>query len=119
MKLMPIVYVTDMGQSLDFYQALGLSPGHTDRAGMWSDFTLGDAALGLHKVERLPETQIGQVELALVSDEKLESIVDRLNAAGITLEREITDEAFGRSIMVCDPDGLRIQINEHEVELYT
>ena len=119
MKLMPIVYVTDMGRSLDFYIALGLQSGHTDRAGMWSDLSLGGAMLGLHKIEHIPEKQIGQVELALVSEEKLESLVDRLQNAGIMLERQITDEAFGRSIMLRDPDGLLLQINEHDVELYT
>jgi hypothetical protein len=29
------------------------------------------------------------------------------------------DEAFGRSLVVTDPDGLEIQINEHDHELYT
>ena len=119
MKLMPIVYVTDMGRALDFYTALGLTANHKDRAGMWSELRTGDALLGLHKTDSIPDQQVGQVELALVSEEPLETVVTRFKAAGLTLEGEITDEAFGRSIMVRDPDGLLIQINEHEVELYT
>jgi catechol 2,3-dioxygenase-like lactoylglutathione lyase family enzyme len=119
MKLMPIVYVTDMGRALDFYTALGLQPVHTDRSGMWSELALGDALLGLHKTDRVPLEQASHIELALVSEEPLEQLVMRLKAAGLSLEREITDEAFGRSILLRDPDGLAIQVNEHDTSLYT
>jgi hypothetical protein len=54
-----------------------------------------------------------------VSHERLETLAARLKNAGITLEREISDEAFGRSLAVRDPDGLYIQINEHDESLYT
>lgn len=119
MKLMPIVYVTDMERSSRFYAALGLKGDVQDRAAMWAEFTLGDAVLALHHIDQVPTPLIGQVELAMVSDEPLETVAERLRAAGVALEREITDEAFGRSIQVRDPDGLVIQINEHVVELYT
>jgi hypothetical protein len=29
------------------------------------------------------------------------------------------DENFGRSLRVADPDGVLVQINEHDRELYT
>lgn len=118
MKLMPIVYVTNMAKAWDFYNALGLQGnGHT-RSEMWSELALGDASLALHHIDKLPEKQIGRIELALVAPAPLETLVERLKAAGVPLEREITDEAFGRSIQVRDPDGLVIQINEHDPELY-
>ena len=119
MKLMPIVYVTDMARSSQFYTALGLKGELQDRASMWAEFSLGDAVLALHRIDKLPPALAGQIELAMVSNERLESVVERLRTAGIVLEREIADEAFGRSIQVRDPDGLVIQINEHDVELYT
>jgi len=28
------------------------------------------------------------------------------------------DEAFGRSLGATDPDGVRVQVNEHDRELY-
>jgi hypothetical protein len=34
------------------------------------------------------------------------------------LARGIADEAFGRSIVLQDPNGLQIQVNEHDRELY-
>ena len=29
------------------------------------------------------------------------------------------DESFGRSLRVVDPDGMLVQVNEHDRELYT
>ena len=34
-------------------------------------------------------------------------------AGNLEVARGIADEAFGRSLVVRDPDGLEIQINEH------
>jgi catechol 2,3-dioxygenase-like lactoylglutathione lyase family enzyme len=119
MKVMPIVYVSDMGRAIDFYTALGFSGAVEDRAQMWTELKMGDAILGLHFANPLPKNSGGRMELAFVSDEALEGLVSRLEAAGITLERQITDESFGRSIAVCDPDGMLLQINEHDESLYT
>mgnify|MGYP001412080747 CR=1 FL=1 len=119
MKLMPIVYVTNMDKAIEFYSALGLQIGVQGRSAYWTEMVMGDGVLALHFIDQLPKKQIGRVELAMVAERPLENIVDDLKQNGLTLEREITDEAFGRSILVRDPDGLPIQINEHETELYT
>lgn len=119
MKMMPIVYVTDMQRASVFYQALGFVGEVVDRASMWTQMTMGDAILGLHYIETLPEKPVGRVELALVTTEPLEHIVNRLASHNVALYRQISDEAFGRSIQVRDPDGLVIQINEHDESLYT
>jgi hypothetical protein len=52
--------------------------------------------------------------LSLQADEPLESVAERLEAAGVPLSRGIADERFGRSMVIQDPDGLPIQVNEHE-----
>ena len=119
MKLMPIVYVTNMDKAIDFYTALGMKVGNKGRSAMWTELEMGDFLLALHYIDKLPEKQIGRVELSMVTELPLEDVVNQIKENGLTLEREITDEAFGRSILVRDPDGLPIQINEHEVELYT
>ena len=118
MKIMPIVYVTDMTQSVQFYEALGLKPTTQDRSGMWFEFTLGDAVLALHKAETLAPPVSHRVELSFVSTEPLENLVSTLQERSIEADG-IVDEAFGRSVKVIDPDGLVIQINEHDEELYT
>ncbi len=114
MKLMPIVYVAQMSRSLDFYLALGLEPDYVEREGVWSSLKSGDAVLGLHTLDPLPPTQeVGRVALALVSAEALEALVARLAEQGIAPARAIRSEPFGRSLLLRDPDGLLIQVNEH------
>lgn len=119
MKLMPIVYVSDMGRAIDFYKALGFTGAVQDRAQVWTELRMGDSLLGLPYSNPLPKNGGGRIELAFVSDIPLEDLISRLAGAKIALEREITDEAFGRSIAVCDPDGMLLQINEHDESLYT
>jgi hypothetical protein len=97
---------------------LGLKAKTQDRSGMWFELTLGDAVLALHYVDSLPEQKNQRMMLTFVSNEPLEALVTRLQQQHIKPEG-IVDEAFGRSFRVYDPDGLLIQINEHEEELYT
>lgn len=114
LKLMPIVYVSQMARSLDFYLALGLQPDYLQRDGVWSSLKAGDAALGLHTLEPLPPLQeTDRVALALVSEGPLEALVERLAAQNIAPARGIRDESFGRSLVLRDPDGLLIQVNQH------
>lgn len=102
---MPIVYVTDMDASLAFYESLGFEI--MSRSEMWSRLRAGDGAvLALHGAG--PEGA-AQVELALVAEEPLERVAER-----VPPRRGIADEAFGRSLVVEDPDGMRIQVNEHD-----
>ncbi len=118
MKMMPIVYVTNMEKSVAFYEALGLKAKTQDRSGMWFELSLGDAILALHYAETLPEQTGQRLQLTFVSPAPLEDLVSSLNRHNVKLDA-IVDEAFGRSFKVYDPDGLMIQINEHEEELYT
>ncbi len=117
MKLVPIVYVTDMERSLAWYRSLLPEAELVSTSPYWSELSLGEAAsLALHGIERIdPGTQ---VELSLATTRPLEQLVADLTAAGITPHRGIADEAFGRSVLFRDPDGLVIQVNEHDVELY-
>jgi catechol 2,3-dioxygenase-like lactoylglutathione lyase family enzyme len=112
----PIVYVTDMPASLAFYKALGFKAHHEGK--MWSELRNGAARLALHGAESLPSGPL-RVELSLTAHDQLETVVDRLQEAGITVTNEIADEAFGRSLLIRDPDGLPIQINEHDPDLYS
>jgi catechol 2,3-dioxygenase-like lactoylglutathione lyase family enzyme len=101
--LMPIVYVQDMDASLTFYEGLGFE--RKSRSEMWSELRAGDGAvLALHKAEAGR-----RVELALVAEESLEQVTGR-----ITPTRGIADETFGRSLVIRDPNGLTIQVNEHD-----
>jgi len=108
MILMPIVYVTDMERSLAFYESLGFDP--QARGSHWSELRAGDGAvLALHLADATG------MELALVAPGRLEEVQDRHADA---LARPIADEAFGRSLLLRDPDGRTLQVNEHDHELH-
>ena len=117
MKLVPIVYVTDMDRSLAWYRTLLPEAEPVSTSPYWSELSLGDtASLALHGTERIEPGN--QVELSLAAAGPLEQLVADLGAAGIAPHRGIADEAFGRSVLFADPDGLVIQVNEHDAELY-
>lgn len=116
LALMPILFVSDVDRSVTFFQTLGLQLTAHDRTSGWAELRLGDAVLALHT---MPPQQKVVVELSFDSREPLEAVATRLAAAGMALDQPIVDEAFGRTIVVRDPDGNAIQIGEHDRNLYT
>ena len=116
MKPVPIVYVTDMDRSLTWYRSVLPHAEVVSSSPFWSELSIDGAALALHGTESVtPGTQVG---LAFEASGSLEDLVERLAADGIEPARGIADEAFGRSLVLVDPDGLKIQVNEHDPEFY-
>ena len=116
MILMPIVYVTDMSRSRSFYERLGFELIMSSE--WWSELRAGDGAvLALHKSQD-PPTDGSHLELAMVATEHLETVLDQLTAHGVAIVGPIASEEFGRSMKIIDPDGLVIQISEHDPDLY-
>ena len=113
MKLQPILYTHDMDRSVAWYGAvLGAEPGYA--SAVWTSIPVAGGALGLHRADEGASLEPGAgQELSLIASEPLEAIVERLAGAGITPDRGIADEAFGRSLILRDPDGRAIQLNEH------
>ena len=118
MKLVTIVYVTDMVQSLDWYRTLLPTAQPVSTSPYWSELSLGDgSSLALHSANDLAAgTQLG---VALQTDQSLEDLRSDLAAVGIEIARDIESEPFGRSMVIRDPDGLAIQINEHDPARYS
>lgn len=114
MKVMPIRYVRDVGAATRFYEALGLRPGATQRGGGWVEMSGSAGVLALH----VASDDGVRTELALLATESLDVVVRRLREAGFEAG-PILDENFGRSMRVTDPDGVSVQINENDEELYT
>lgn len=110
MQLQPIVYVTDMDRAVTWYATLlDVQPGYQSPA--WTSLAVGGATLGLHITDDQPAES--RVALSLVATEPLEELAGRLEAAGIAIAKPIGEEDFGRSLVVVDPDGTAIQVNEH------
>lgn len=115
---MTIVYVRDVARALPFYQALGFEIALRERTGDWIQLRMGDAVLGLHKGEEPSQREKGGIQLSLIAHERLEHLLERLAAAGFTTTHPILDESFGRSVQLEAPEGLLIQVDELEIDLY-
>ena len=110
MKLQPIIYTTEMDQTVDWYaKVLDTQPGY--RSDVWTSFSVNGANLGIHRVDQLPSES--RVELSLIADVPLEELVHDPTDKAVAVERGIQEETFGRSLVVKDPGGSLIQINEH------
>ncbi len=115
MRVVPIRYTIDVAGSVRFYRALGLAAGSVSRPGVWAELPAASGMLAIHEADG---DTVGTCELAFEADEPLELITSRLRSAGFEPET-IMDENFGRSLRVRDPDGIWVQVNAHDRELYT
>ena len=104
MHLQPIVYATNMQRSIEWYEQL-LNQSTSMRSDHWTTFDVGGATLALHHSDEAQGA--GDVGLSLVVTEPLETVAARMNVD------QIDEQPFGRSFTVVDPDGTRIQVNEH------
>ena len=111
MRPLTIVYVTDMDESLAWYRSLLPDAELVSTSPFWSELAADGGTVALHATDSIDRGN--QVGLSLVADQPLETVGDRLAASGIDVARSIQEEPFGRSMVVEDPDGLRIQVNEH------
>jgi hypothetical protein len=115
MRVVPIRYSADVGAAVRFYHALGLDVGPVSRPGAWAELPAASGMLAVHEADG---TAVGTCELAFEADEPLETIAERLRAAGFEPDA-IVDENYGRSVRVRDPDGVWVQVNENDRDLYT
>jgi catechol 2,3-dioxygenase-like lactoylglutathione lyase family enzyme len=110
MRLQPIVYTQAMDRAVEWYATvLGDMPEY--RSDVWTSFRTGSGHLALHRTDELPEGS--RVELSLITEIPLEQGEERLASGGIEIARGIQEETFGRSLVLEDPEGLTIQVNEH------
>ncbi|QFU89371.1 VOC family protein [Amycolatopsis sp. YIM 10] len=115
MRVMPIRYSEDVAAMTRFYEVLGLRIGPVSRPGGWVELPADGGTLAIH---RGAAEDAGGCELAFEASEPLEDVAARLRAAGFE-PGPVIDENFGHSLRVRDPDGVWVQINLYDRELYT
>lgn len=116
LTLMPLVHVQQMGAALDFFTKLGLAPGFGSRDGDWAELQAGGATLGL--LAHPPSERDERVELTFTTGQPLAELEERLAAAGVDILRGAADEGFGYQLILRDPDGYPVKINQLDPELY-
>lgn len=123
MRPLTLRYVRDVEAVERFYVALGLNVTFRSRptrvgTTTWTELTGSGGVLALHAVDDdVDMAPHPAVSLAFEASEPLEAVVERLRAAGHAPRTAIVDESFGRSFTVVDPEGLVVQVNEHDREL--
>jgi catechol 2,3-dioxygenase-like lactoylglutathione lyase family enzyme len=119
-KVRPIHFVSNLREAVRFYEALGLEREALSRSGHWLELAAGGGELGLHDgaVAADGDGREG-VMLTFVADEPLEAVARRLRTAGFAPRVEIVDREWGRSLLVSGPDGMLVQVDEQDRELYT
>jgi hypothetical protein len=119
MKIIAIRYTSSPAGLVDFYGALGFPVDVASRTGDWIELASSVAAIAVHNVEpdKLRD-YAGSMELAFEADEPLEAVQSRLGEAGFP-DAVIVDEAHDRSLRILDPEGVAVQINEFDRQLYT
>lgn len=118
--MLGIRYTEDLEAQLRFLGVLGMEPNTASRGGGWADLRASGGLVGLHVADRTERPHRGgEWELSFEADpdDRLEDVLARLHAAGYR-DAHIIDEAFGRSLRVTDPDGVAVQVNESDPQLY-
>lgn len=116
LTLMPLVHVKQLAPALDFFAKLGFEPGYGSRDGDWAELRVGGAALGL--LAHPPSERDERVELTFTTSQSLTELEERLAAAGVDILRGAADEGFGYQLILRDPDGYPVKINQLDPELY-
>lgn len=111
MTPLTIIYVTDMARALTFYQAVGFTV--RSQSEMWSEMEMDGCLVALHGTDR-PASGPPAVGLALNAHVPLEQLAAEFTTSGVPMPQPIQIQPFGRSLLIQDPDGLLIQINEHQ-----
>lgn len=115
---LPVVYVTDIYRSREFYERLGLRARTADRSGRWIELADGDGGVALHVAHATQRHEPAHVELTFEVGDALDGLRERLVNSGDDVLPEIEDDSFGRVLVVHDPDGLPIQLTERDPELF-
>ncbi|WP_163511573.1 VOC family protein [Fodinicola acaciae] len=115
MRVVPIRYTSDVSAMTRFYRVLGLRMGAVSRPGGWIELSADGGMLAIH---RSSGEEVGRCELAFEVSESLEDVATRLREAGFE-PGPVIDEGFGESLRVQDPDGVWVQLNTYDRQLYT
>ncbi|MEH6792237.1 VOC family protein [Parasphingorhabdus sp.] len=110
--------VKDIARSRAFYETLGFSKFHGEEAQKWLILKNGDTVIGLFE-GMFPKNMLtfnpgwDQDAQAIDDFDDVRAIQKSLLAAGVGLDSRAEGEAGPASIMLTDPDGNPILIDQH------
>ncbi|GAB3597718.1 hypothetical protein GCM10027446_26310 [Angustibacter peucedani] len=116
--LRPVRFTDDVGAARAFFELLGLAPRVASDDGGWVDLVAG--AGGMVAVHAAPtsETQqpAGRTTYSAECTDA-DALAESLRANGFD-DAVVYDEAYGRVLVVTDPDGRQVQLDERSSDLH-
>ena len=104
--------VTDITRARAFYEgALGLKPTMESAGGMWFEYDIGAATLGIGSYGETWQPSAQGTCVALEVDDVDASLAD-LKSKGVPIFMAPMDTPVCRFGMICDPDGNKIIIHK-------
>ncbi len=112
----PVRFTDDVPAMQAFLELLGLRPRIVAERGGWVDLVSAAGMVALHSAaDSTLGARPGETSLSFeVAD--AEATRDRLVAAGF--DAAVVDESYGRDVVVTDPTGHELLINEQATDLY-
>ncbi|MEM2760312.1 MAG: VOC family protein [Nitrososphaerales archaeon] len=107
-----ILLVSDIDRSIDFYQnVLGLEL--KSRSKEWTEFIKNGTVLALHPTKFKDLRREGV--LVGFKTSNLNDVYKKLKSKNVKFVKELTEEDFGKHMIITDPDGYMISIVEMKV----
>ena len=116
MKITEIAFtgipVTDMPRARAFYEGiLELKPTMESAGGMWIEYDIGAATLGIGCYGETWQPSPQGTCVALEVDD-VDAAIAHLRSKGVAISMEPMDSPVCRFAMICDPDGNKIIIHK-------
>lgn len=108
--------VTDMKRARAFYEGLlGLKATMESGGGMWVEYDVGGATLGLGCFGDAWKSSPDGTCIAFEVDD-LDSEVSRLRSKGVPVHMETTDTPVCRFAILSDPDGNKVMLHKRKAK---
>ena len=99
------VYVSDMAQSVRFYQDIGFTVKFVEKDGAWVEFDLGETSFALlQRPEEKGKVQPRKTRI-MFEVARIEEMQEHLISLGVKRIGSIRKEPYGKLLTFEDPDG--------------
>jgi predicted enzyme related to lactoylglutathione lyase len=106
--------VTDIKRAREFYEGvLGLKPAMVSAGGMWVEYEVGGATLGLGCYGDAWKPSRDGTCVAFEVDD-LDAEITRLKSRGVKFAMEAMDAPVCRFAIICDPDGNKVMVHKRK-----
>ena len=108
------IYVSDLKQSIRFYQDIGFELKFIEEDGAWAEFDLGETSFALlQRPAEKGKVQPAKTRIMFEADH-IEEMRQQLVFLGVKLIGDIREEPYGKLLTFEDPDGHWLEFFENK-----